>query len=99
MLEERKKEIKNRIKTFMRDYGKPTHADKVREEDPLSPFYYGIAITPEMVVKKLFRKMTIEEASEFLHNMEATDKSIGKTLLEDGTYVYYLNYKKKRKHW
>lgn len=99
MLQYSKKETKKKIKEFMKNYGKDRANKYNSQSDSVDVFYYGTAITPEIVVNKLFRKMTVEEASDFLDNLEKRDQSVSKVQLVGGTYGYFIKYKRKRRHY
>lgn len=99
MLQYSKKQTKKMIKDFMRSYGKSLKQESDLYTDPTEVMYYGTAVTPELIIKKLFRKMTLEEASNFLLNLEKRDQTVEKVELLDGTYSYFIKYKRKRRHY
>lgn len=99
MLQYTKSETKKKIKHFMRDYGRSIDKESGHEKDTDDVSYYGTAVTPELIIKKLFRKMTIQEAEQFLSSLEKTDDMVGKVELEDGSHSYFIKYKRKRRHY
>ena len=56
-------------------------------------------LVPEQVVKRFYRNMTIEEATDLLEEMVNTDKRIVKELLQDGTWVYFYKYVPKKAYY
>ena len=99
MLQYSKKDTKRKIKDFMRDYGRSLAEESGIQRDTVDVTYYGTAVTPELIIKKLFRKMTIEEAQTFLDNLEKRDQTVEKKELSDGTMSYFIKFKRKRRHY
>ena len=57
------------------------------------------AILPEVITKYIYRHMTISDAELILDEMVETDDRILKSKLEDGSYVYYYKYIKKKRYY
>ena len=59
----------------------------------------SIAITPDIIVKYIYRDISLEDAGEILDDMVRTEKLITKTELEDGTCAYFYKYRKKKRYY
>jgi hypothetical protein len=59
----------------------------------------ALPLTPEIVVNKIYRKMTIYEAEDLLYELADNDNKISRTEADDGLGVYFYKYKRKRKYY
>lgn len=55
-------------------------------------------LTPELLVKRLYRNYSLEEAEDLLEDM-VSNKTLVKELLEDGGYVYYRKHTPKKSYY